>query len=203
MRSPARSPVTSIDALLSEVRRCELCAKHLPNAPQPVLAAHADARILIVGQAPGRKAHASRTPWNDPSGDRLRDWMGVDRETFYDPRRIALVPMGFCYPGTGPGGDVAPRSECAPTWHARLLAGMPRIELTLLLSSYALAYHLPDGGQGSVAETVRDWKRYLPRIPLPHPSPRNNRWLREHRWFERTLVPELKQRVRAVLGRRR
>jgi uracil-DNA glycosylase len=185
------------------VRRCQLCAGHLPNAPQPVLAAHADARILIVGQAPGRKAHASATPWNDASGDRLRDWMGLDRETFYDPRAVALVPMGFCYPGTGPGGDLPPRAECAPTWHGRLLAGMPRIELTLLLSSYALAYHLPDGGQGSVAETVRDWKRYLPQIPLPHPSPRNNRWLRQHRWFERTVLPELKQRVRAALGRRR
>jgi uracil-DNA glycosylase len=192
--------VASLDSLLREVRRCEVCAEHLPNPPRPVLAAHAEARILIVGQAPGRRAHASSTPWNDPSGDRLRDWMGIDRETFYDPRRIALVPMGFCYPGTGKGGDLPPRPECAPTWHSRLLERMPRIELTLLLSRYALAHYLPGAGKASVAETVRAWRCYLPRIPLPHPSPRNNRWLREHRWFERTLLPELRRLVRDALG---
>jgi uracil-DNA glycosylase len=191
----------SLEKLLAEVRACDACAAHLPNAPRPVVVAHSQARILIVGQAPGRRVHATGIPWNDPSGDRLRAWLGVDRETFYDPRRFALVPMGFCYPGKGRSGDLPPRPECAPLWHGRLLAQMPRIALTILPSRYAVSYYLGPRAHGTLAETVRDWKRYAPRyLPLPHPSPRNNLWLRRNDWFEGEVLPGLRERVRELLG---
>ena len=189
----------ALSELLAEVRACTLCAKHLPLGPRPVLQMSASARILIVGQAPGRRVHASGVPFSDPSGDRLRDWLGIDTAVFYDARRVALLPMGFCYPGTGKAGDLPPRPECAPAWRAPLLLRMRRVELTLVIGQYALAYHLPGSGP-SVTEAVLAWRAHWPAVvPLPHPSPRNNLWLRKNEWFERALLPKLRERVREVL----
>ena len=157
------------------------------------------ARILIAGQAPGRRVHASGIPFDDPSGDRLRDWLGVDRDAFYDPKRIAILPMGFCYPGTGKSGDLPPRPECAPAWREALLAQLTEVKLTLVLGGWALAYHLPDGPK-RVTEAVADWERLWPRlVPLPHPSPRNRAWFKRNPWFEEQLVPKLRRRVRTLL----
>lgn len=190
----------SFAALLERIRACTLCAEHLPHEPRPVVRAAASARILIAGQAPGRRVHTSGVPFDDPSGDRLRDWMGVTREEFYDLSRIAFVPMGFCYPGTGAGGDLPPRPECAPAWRAALLARLRRVELTLVIGSYAHAYHL-GVRRSSVAHTVQSWRAHAPTLlPLPHPSPRNVLWLRRHPWFEAELVPVLRARVRDVLS---
>jgi len=186
-------------ALLARVRQCDLCAGHLPLGPRPVLQYHPDARILVAAQAPGRRVHETGLPFNDPSGDRLRDWMGVDRGTFYNPEQMAVIPMGLCYPGTGKSGDLPPRPECAPTWRQALLDGLPRVELTLVIGQYAQAYHLPGLGR-SVTERVKAWRDCWPKqIPLPHPSPRNNLWLRRNPWFERELIPQLQHRVRALL----
>ena len=191
----------SFGKLLARIRGCDVCAAHLPLGPRPVLQADPRARILVVGQAPGRKVHESGRPFTDPSGVRLRDWLGVDEETFYDPTRVALAPMGFCYPGTGDGGDLPPRPECAATWRAELLARLGRVELTIVLGRYALAYHLPDH-RGSVADAVIAWKERWPAlVPLPHPSPRNQRWFRNHPWFEAEVVPAVRKRVRELLGR--
>ena len=191
----------SMDRLLREVRACTLCAEHLPGDPRPVLQAHPRARLLIVGQAPGRRVNASGVPWDDPSGDRLRAWLGVDRDTFYRGDSFALVPMGFCYPGTGRSGDLPPRPECAPAWHERLRARMPEVRLTLLLSRYAHAAYLGATAKATLTETVRAWEEYLPgHLPLPHPSPRNNRWLKRNAWFERELLPELRELVARALG---
>ncbi len=190
----------SLSALLREVRACSLCAAHLPNPPRPVLVADPRARLLIIGQAPGRRVHASGVPWDDPSGERLRGWLGIGRELFYDARQVAIVPMGFCYPGTGRSGDLPPRPECAATWHAPILERLPRIELVLLLSQYAQRAYLGGALKSSLAETVRAFEEYGPRfLPLPHPSPRNNRWLKTNAWFERRVVPELRRRVQALL----
>jgi uracil-DNA glycosylase len=189
----------SLEDLLVQVRACTLCAAHLPLGPRPVLQLHAEARILIVGQAPGRKVHASGMPFSDPSGVRLRDWLGVAPETFYDARRVALLPMGFCYPGTGKGGDLPPRPECAVAWREKLLGQIKRVELTVVMGQYALAYHLPGAG-ASVTEIVRGWKKHWPAVvPLPHPSPRNNRWLGRNAWFEAEVVPTLRERVWEIL----
>lgn len=193
--------MTAFATLLSEVRGCAHCADRLALGPRPVLQAHPHARVLIAAQAPGRKVHASGVPFDDASGERLRDWLGVAREVFYDATKIAILPMGFCYPGAGRSGDLPPRPECAPMWRARLLHGLTRIELTLVIGQYAHAYHL--GGDASLTERVRAWRDHAPDvIPLPHPSPRNNGWLRAHRWFEAELVPALRARVAAVLARR-
>jgi uracil-DNA glycosylase len=186
----------TLDALLREVRACEMCAAHLPHPPRPVLRAAATARILIVGQAPGRRVHETGIPWNDPSGDRLRDWMGVSRATFYDESRIAIIPTGFCYPGTGKGGDLPPRPECAPLWHPRLRAALPDIRLTLLVGSYAQAYYLGGRAQKTLTETVRHYRDYLPEyLPLPHPSPRNQMWLKRNPWFAEEVLPLLRELV--------
>ncbi len=191
-----------LEALLTEIRACRLCARDLPHPPRPVIHAHPEARILVVGQAPGRRVHETGISFNDPSGDRLRDWMGVDRETFYDVTRIALVPMGFCYPGTGRGGDLPPRPECAATWREAVLTELQRVELTLLVGRHAIAWHLyRDRHMPSVGEVVADWRRHWPGIlPMPHPSPRNHRWLRERPWFEREVVPALRERVSEILS---
>ncbi len=190
--------MTAFATLLTEVRACTRCAD-LPLGPRPVLQAHPRARVLIAAQAPGRKVHASGVPFDDASGERLRDWMGVTREVFYDATKIAILPMGFCYPGAGPSGDRPPRPECAPRWRARLLQGLTRIELTLVIGAYAHAYHL--GGDASLTERVRAWRDYASAmIPLPHPSPRNNGWLRGNPWFEAELVPALRARVAAMLS---
>lgn len=167
--------------------------------PRPVLQASPTARVLIAGQAPGRKVHETGIPFNDPSGDRLRDWLGIDRETFYDARRIAILPMGFCFPGTGPSGDLPPRPECADAWRADLLAAMPRVELTIVLGQYAQAYHL-GGDYASVTDAVNDWKRRWPAVvPLPHPSPQNQRWFKVNAWFETDVLPPLRKRIAALL----
>ena len=168
-----------------------------------MLQAHETARILIAGQAPGRKVHASGVPFDDASGERLRNWLGVSNETFYDPRVFAILPMGFCYPGTGRSGDLSPRPECAPAWRAPLLAAMPQVQLTLVIGQYAMAYHLPLH-KGPLTEVVQAWRSYGPDVvPLPHPSPRNNGWLKRHPWFEAALLPVLRARVAAVLGDQR
>jgi uracil-DNA glycosylase len=165
-----------------------------------VIQVHPDTRVLIVGQAPGRRVHESGVPFDDPSGDRLRSWMGVTREVFYDPRRVGIVPMGFCYPGTGRSGDLPPRPECAPAWRERLLGHLRNVDLTLVIGQYAQAYHLDRAG-ATLTATVAAWRTYGPGIvPLPHPSPRNNRWLRRNPWFEADLVPELERRVAAALS---
>lgn len=185
--------------LVAEVRACTQCAAHLPLGPRPVLQVHPAASILIAGQAPGRKVHASGVPFQDASGERLREWMGVDARVFYDPRHVAILPMGFCYPGTGASGDLPPRPECAATWRRRLLAALGNVQLTLLIGQYAMAWHLEAACKPSLTETVRAWREYWPdTIPLPHPSPRNNPWLRRNPWFERQVVPALRRRVRAL-----
>jgi uracil-DNA glycosylase len=159
------------------------------------------ARLLVVGQAPGRKVHDTGIPWNDPSGDRLRSWLGMDRDTFYDESRIAIIPTGLCFPGTGKGGDLPPRPECAPLWHPPLLAELPNIRLTLLIGQYAQAYYLGPRRKKTLTETVAAWKEYLPEyLPLPHPSPRNQMWLKRNPWFERDLLPVLRQKVSEALA---
>lgn len=192
---PQRLPL-----LLKDVRACTLCATHLPAGPRPVLQAHARARILIAGQAPGRKVHDSGVPFDDASGTRLRDWMGVDRGVFYDPQTVAILPMGFCYPGTGTSGDLPPRRECAPQWRARLLAALPDLQLTLVIGQYAMAWHLPECAGANLTDTVRAWRQHGSAVlPLPHPSPRNNIWLKANPWFTAELVPELRRRVGAIV----
>ena len=189
---------SSFSALLREVRACDLCHESLE--PNPVLSAHPRARILIVGQAPGRRVHESGVPWDDPSGDRLREWLGVTHDEFYDAARISLVPMGFCYPGTGSSGDLPPRPECAATWHEPLLSALTGVKLTVLLSQYAHAHYLGDRRKRNLTETVRAWREYTPRfLPLPHPSPRNNRWLAKNPWMKAELLPYLRRRVRSLL----
>jgi uracil-DNA glycosylase len=196
-----RSNVPSrLDNLLIDIRACTICAAQLPLGPRPVLRASASARILIVGQAPGTKVHASGIPWNDASGERLRDWMGVGRETFYDESRIAIVPMGFCYPGRGKGGDNPPRPECARSWHPRLIPLLKNVRLTLLIGQYAQTYFLRERRKDSLTETVRAFTKYLPDyLPTVHPSPRNQGWLRRHPWFAQDLLPVLRERVRELL----
>lgn len=186
--------------LLERIRACTLCAAQLPEGPRPVVQAHSSARILIAGQAPGRKVHATGIPFNDASGERLRDWLGLSREVFYDPRRVALLPMGFCYPGSGKSGDLPPRPECAATWRAPLLSHLKQVQLTLAVGHYAQAYHLPVP-QASVTERVLAWRQHWPHtVALPHPSPRNNGWLRRNPWFEEELLPALRARVQQLLG---
>ena len=186
-----------LEALWEEVRGCTLCAADLPLGPRPVLRPSATARLLIVGQAPGTKVHASGVPWDDPSGDRLRGWMGIGRETFYDRRRVAIVPMGFCYPGRLPrGGDAPPRPECAPRWHAALRALMPAVELTLLVGGYAQAHYLGARRGRTLTETVACWRDFLPAfLPTPHPSWRTRGWVARNPWFEAELLPDLRARV--------
>lgn len=187
--------------LLKEVNDCRLCEEHLPLGPRPVVQASARAKILIVGQAPGRKVHETGIPFNDPSGDRLRDWMGIDKTVFYNDSKIALVPMGFCYPGTGKSGDLPPRPECAEAWRERLLSNLPNIELTLVLGQYSQKYHLGNLRKNNLTETVKSWKEYWKKglLPLPHSSPRNNIWLKRNAWFEKDILPALKSRVQKLI----
>ncbi len=190
--------VAGADQLLARVLACQHCQAQLPLPPRPVIQFHPDARLLIVGQAPGRLAHQAGRPFADPSGDRLRAWLGIDSTLFYDPHRIALLPMGFCFPGSGSAGDRPPLTACAALWREALLAQLNKVELTILLGRYAQAYHLP--GKASVSERVSEWQRYWPDcIPLPHPSPRNSLWLRQHPWFETEILPVLRARVQQIL----
>ncbi len=193
--------MADLQDLLAAARACRVCEKHLPLGPRPMLRAGPAARLMIVGQAPGTRVHETGIPWNDPSGNRLRAWLDLDREAFYDEARIAIVPMGFCYPGRNPrGGDNPPRPECAPLWHAPLLAALPGIELTLLVGQYAQAHYLGKRRRATLTETVRAWADYGPGfLPLPHPSWRNTAWLKRNPWFAAELLPELRARVRVLL----
>ncbi|MGZ4959118.1 MAG: uracil-DNA glycosylase family protein [Methylomonas sp.] len=191
--------MVSVTQLLAEIHACKICEPHLPLDARPVLQIHPSARILIVGQAPGKKVHQSGIPFNDASGDRLRAWMGVTPEVFYDPEIISILPMGFCYPGTGKSGDLPPRPECAIAWRQPLFEVLEQLELTLVLGRYAQSYHLHTANS-QVTEAVKSWQQYWPTyIPLPHPSPRNNRWLKQNPWFEAELLPALRRRVAEIL----
>jgi len=189
-----------LDHLLRDIRACRLCEAHLPHGPRPVVRAGAGARLMIVGQAPGAKVHASGVSWDDASGRRLREWLGIDADTFYDESRVAIVPMGFCYPGKAGSGDAPPRPECRATWHPRLLPLLPNVELTLLIGQYAQAYFLGARRKGSLTATMRAWREYQPsQLPLPHPSPRNVAWFKANPWFEGEVLPTLRERVDGLL----
>lgn len=185
--------------LLTEIRACTVCSRHLSHGPRPIVQAAAGARILIIGQAPGTKVHTSGIPWDDASGNRLRTWMDIDRTTFYDAAQVAVVPMGFCFPGKGVNGDLPPRPECAPLWHKRLLTFLSDIKITLLIGRFAQAYYLSES-HTTLTENVRDWRTYAPRhIPLPHPSPRNRAWFAKNKWFDADLVPYLQRAIAQAL----
>lgn len=191
---------TELDILLKEIKKCTYCEQHLSHGANPVLTASTTSKILIVGQAPGIRVHNSGIPWNDPSGNRLRKWMNVDTETFYDTSKIAIVPMGFCYPGTGKNGDLPPRKECSQLWHQKLLALLPNIELTLLFGIYAQKYFLGKRRKKNLTETILNYKEYLPEyLPMVHPSPRNYGWHKKNPWFEAELVPILQDKVHQLL----
>ncbi|WP_297809888.1 uracil-DNA glycosylase family protein [uncultured Methylophaga sp.] len=185
--------------LISDIRDCTLCRDTLPLGPRPVIQFSPEARILIAGQAPGRKVHQTGVAFDDASGDQLRNWLGINREQFYDATKVAILPMGFCYPGSGNNGDLPPRPECAETWREQLLAHLNKLDLILIIGQYALKYHLPQY-KGSVTNAVKDWHTSWPRVlPMPHPSPRNRRWLKQHPWFEQQVLPVLRQRVSFIL----
>lgn len=186
--------------LLADIRACRLCAGDLPHGPRPVVQAHPSARLRIIGQAPGRKVHETGIPWDDASGDRLRAWLGLTAAQFYDPEKVAIMPIGFCYPGKAISGDNPPRPECAPRWHEPLNAQLPEIGLTVLVGQYAQARYLGRERKATLSDTVRAWRAYLPRgwLPLPHPSPRNQPWFAKHPWFEAELVPHVQAAVRSL-----
>ena len=191
---------TSLSKLVKEIRSCALCTEFLPLGPRPVVQAGVSAKILIVGQAPGRRVHETGVPFVDPSGDRLRSWMGIEKEVFYDKNKIAIVPMGFCFPGTGKSGDLPPRPECAEIWRDKLLNLLPNVALTVVVGQYAQSWHLGKSNKHNLTETVRAWKEYWPRsVPLPHPSPRNNIWLKKNVWFEDEVLLHLKKKVKILL----
>jgi uracil-DNA glycosylase len=191
----------SLADLLHEVRQCRACEGQLPLGPRPVLQVGTHARILIVGQAPGKAVHLSGIPWNDASGETLRRWMGITAETFYDTEKVAIIPMGYCYPGRGISGDLPPQRECAELWLDKLLAHLQEVRLTLLIGQYAQKHFLGANRKASLTATVEAWQSYAPAFfPLPHPSPRNTPWLRRHPWFEERLLPELRNRVAEALG---
>lgn len=191
----------ALNTLVAEIQACRLCAGALPHEPRPVVWVHPKARILIAGQAPGRRVHESGIPWDDASGDRLRAWMNLDRAAFYDKSYIAVAAMGFCYPGTVSGADLPPRRECAPLWRPRLLPLLKNVRLTLLVGTYAQRYHLGAAVKRTLGETVREWRTFPDNVmPLPHPSWRNTGWLKRNPWFEQELVPELRRRVSSSLA---
>lgn len=191
---------TAATRLCRDIAACRICAEHLPLRPRPVLQFDPRARILLAGQAPGRKVHASGIPFDDASGERLRAWLGLSREQFYDAGLLAILPMGFCYPGTGKSGDLPPRRECAATWRKPLLQHLQHLQLTLVIGQYAQAWHLPEAPR-TLTETVRHWRDWWPTlVPLPHPSPRNQRWLRQNPWFEQELLPVLRERIAELLS---
>lgn len=204
MTKTSQPPSTeTFDGCLAAVRACRICEADLPLGPRPVVHMTAEARLLIIGQAPGTKVHESGIPWNDASGDRLRDWLSIDREAFYDPSKIAIMPMGFCYPGRDPkGGDLPPRPECAPQWHDRLRSFLPNIELTLLVGSYAQARYLGKMRARTMTETVRNFRKYLPDgfLPTPHPSWRTTAWLKKNPWFDAEILPELRARTAKLVA---
>ena len=190
-----------MDKLLKDIRQCRICENFLPLAPRPVVAAHQNSKIVIVGQAPGIKVHKTGIPWYDPSGKQLRSWLGVTDETLYDFTKFAIIPMGFCYPGKGKSGDLPPRPECAPKWHQPLFDEMKQVELVILIGMYAQNYYLGKEAKKTLTETVRNFNHYLPKyLPLPHPSPRNRFWLKKNPWFDVEVLPELRYRVNTILS---
>ncbi len=189
-----------MEKLLAAIRQCKTCEAHLPHGCRPVMAADSESRLVIIGQAPGRRVHESGIPWDDASGDNLRSWLGIGKAVFYDATKIALVPMGFCYPGTGKSGDLPPRPECAPQWHGQVLANMPNVKLTLLIGQYAQNHYLGAAAKANLTETVRAFEEYLPTyFTLPHPSPRNNIWQKKNEWFVAELLPVLRRKVEELL----
>lgn len=187
--------------LLLKIKNCSTCKAHLPLGPNPVLRAHSESKIVVIGQAPGSKVHASGIPWSDASGKQLRKWLGVTEEEFYDVNKFAILPMAFCYPGRGKGGDLPPRKECAPQWHEQLWDLMPSVEMVLLIGLYAQKYYLKMNARKTLTETVANFETYLPNyFALPHPSPRNCFWLTRNPWFEESVVPELQRAVKGILG---
>lgn len=189
----------NISPILDAVRACTLCS-NLPLGPNPIFQIHPDAKILIAGQAPGKKTHHKNIPFDDPSGNRLRDWMGIDRDIFYNKSKIAILPMAFCYPGTEKSGDLPPPTQCADQWRSQLLKLLPNIKLTLVIGQYALDWHLGNQQARTLTETVKQWQDHWPhRLPMPHPSPRNNRWLKNNPWFAEEVLPVLKSRVASLL----
>ncbi len=189
-----------MEQLLTEIRNCTTCLPHLKDGVNPVLAAHANSKIAIIGQAPGRVVHESGKAWADKSGDRLRDWLGIDETAFYDVEKFAIIPMGFCYPGKGKSGDLPPRKECAPQWHHLLFEQLNQLELTILIGSYAQNYYLKDKKQKTLTETVRNYESYLPEfLVLPHPSPRNNIWMKKNEWFKTDVLPAVSAIVQEII----
>jgi len=185
--------------LLQEIRQCQVCLPFLKDGVNPVLSAHTKSKVAIIGQAPGSIVHKTGIPWDDKSGDRLREWLGINKTIFYKPEIFAIVPMGFCYPGKGTSGDLPPRKECAPLWHQQLLKKMPNIKLTLLIGTYAQSYYLSENKKKTLTETVKNYQDYLPEyLPLPHPSPRNNIWLKKNDWFVKEVIPVLQQRIKSI-----
>lgn len=189
-----------MESLLSQIKNCRACERHLEHGVNPIVSVNSNSKILIIGHAPGRLVHNTSIPWNDKSGDNLRSWLGVDKEQFYNPDNFGLMPMGFCYPGKGKTGDLAPRVECAPLWHDKIFESLTDIRLILLIGQYAQRYYLKDKANSSLTETVRDYKKFLPKyFPLPHPSPRNNIWRRKNIWFELEVLPELRDAVKNII----
>ena len=190
-----------MEKLLLEISKCQVCKAHLALGPLPVLTAHPNSKIIIIGQAPGSVVHKSGIPWDDKSGDNLRSWMSINKSTFYDPQKIALMPMGFCYPGKGKTGDLPPRKECAPLWHEPLLNKLIDVKIILLIGQYAQKYYLQDKSENTLTETVKYYKKYLPQyFVLPHPSPRNNIWQAKNNWFKKRVLPDLQDKVKTILS---
>lgn len=189
-----------MNALYDEIRKCKVCLPELEHGVNPILSVSADSKVAIIGQAPGSIVHRTSIPWDDKSGVRLRSWLGVDDDTFYNPDVFAIIPMGFCYPGKGKSGDLPPRKECAPLWHDRLWDQITDIRLTLLIGSYAQEYYLKEKRKRTLTETVKNYEEYLPKyLPLPHPSPRNNIWLKKNQWFEEEVIPYLRIQIASIL----
>lgn len=194
----------SLTILVKEIKKCSLCLQHLPHGVNPVLQISSSAKIIIAGQAPGLKVHQSGIPFDDKSGERLRQWLGIDAQTFYDDEQVAILPMAFCYPGKGKTGDLPPRPECAKTWRSKLLQHLPNIQLIITIGSYAQNWHLPEKKEKTLTETVKNWQFYLNNsapaiLPIPHPSPRNNIWLKKNAWFEKEVVPALQDQIENIL----
>lgn len=189
-----------MEGLLTKIANCRICEAHLPHGPRPVVQLSSDCKIVLIGQAPGRRVHESGIPWDDPSGVRLRKWLDISDEVFYDEKQIGILPMGFCYPGTGKSGDLPPRPECAPYWHAEILNNLPHVRLTILIGKYAQDFYLNTKNKKTLTENVLGYEKFLPvYFPVPHPSPRNIAWFKKNPWFEKTALPSLKSYVRQAL----